>query len=351
MKQKLEIDPERRIRILIIRLSSIGDIVQCSGVPRVLKSRFPNAILDWVVREDCAELLSSNPYVTHVIPFNRKLGLKGWLALSKKLNEELYTHVYDAHNNIRSRILCFILNPRLLIRRSKNRIRRLLLHKFKINLFGNSFRGVDSFIDPLTAWGVVNDKKGSELFLESELFLKTLDTFEDSTKKFIALAPATAWPKKNWPLDHWKELIKLILSKTDYHVIILGGPNDIFCNDLVLNKTRTTNLQGKLSLLESAAAAKQCLTLIAADTGVLHMTEAVGKAVVGLLGPTFFGHPYLAKSKTIQKNLWCQPCSKDGSGVCYNPTFQKCMKLITPHEVFNQMMNLTSGLNPAESKD
>jgi heptosyltransferase II len=90
------------------------------------------------------------------------------------------------------------------------------------------------------------------------------------------------------------------------------------------------SLQGKLSLLESAAAVQYCETLVAADTGLLHIAEALKKNVIAILGPTPFGHPARQDSIGLQTKLWCQPCSKDGSGPCINPVYQKCMKLITP---------------------
>jgi ADP-heptose:LPS heptosyltransferase len=347
MKQNLGVDPERRIRILIIRLSSIGDIVQCSAVPRHFRARFPNATIDWIIRNDNSELVEHSPYVTRLFSFDRVEGLKGWLNLAKKLKDEHYTHIYDAHNNIRSHILCSILKPKHLIRRSKNRVKRFLLHWLKIDLFGPGFRGVDSFISPLTEWGIVNDLQGPQVFLSPEVFLKASSllpakaTQSVASAKWLALAPATAWPKKTWPIEHWGELVQVLLAKTSFNLLILGGPNDSFCADLILDSDRMLNLQGKLTLLESAAAVKHCEILIAADTGLLHLSESIGKNVVAILGPTHFGHPYLKTSLSIQRHLWCQPCSKDGSGPCYNPVFQKCMKLIGPEEVFNNIKLLT----------
>jgi ADP-heptose:LPS heptosyltransferase len=324
-------------KILIIRLSSIGDIIQCSAIPRHLRKKFPRAEIHWLVRSDNRELVAYNPYVARTISFDRKEGFKGWLELSKNLSKVGYTHVYDAHNNLRSHILCFFLRPKNFIRRSKSRIRRFFLFVLKINLFGSRYRAVDSYLAPLYDWGILNDEKGPEIHLAPGLLTRVKQLIPLGIKPWLAIMPATAWPKKTWPLNYWKELVEKLLKLTDYNLLILGGPDDHMCKELVLNSQRVLSLQGQLSLLESAGAVTLCTTLIAADTGLLHMAESLQKNVVGILGPTPFGHPYRKTSRGLQTKLWCQPCSKDGSGPCINPIYQKCMKEITPEAVLNEL--------------
>jgi ADP-heptose:LPS heptosyltransferase len=174
-----------------------------------------------------------------------------------------------------------------------------------------------------------HDNEGGEITLPKNV-LEKVRTLMPEKGVWIALAPATAWPKKTWPLAYWKSLVTDLIRGTDYSLLILGGPKDNFCEELVLDSSRVLTLQGKLSLLESAAAASLCNTLIAADTGLLHMAECLKINVVALIGPTPFGYPNRQESKTLEVDLWCKPCSKDGSGPCINPIYQKCMKDITP---------------------
>lgn len=327
-------------KILIIRLSSIGDILHCSAIPRHLKAKFPDAEIHWLVRSDNTELISYNPNVNRVINFHRDEGLKGWLLLSLDLAKEGYTHVYDAHNNLRSVLLCFFLKPRFFVRRSKDRLKRFMLFRLKVNRFPKPFRAVDSYLTPLNVWGIFSDRKGPEIHLSPQTQTLVKNKFPQLENNFIAIAPASAWRKKNWPVQRWLEFVNQILKNTDLNVCILGGPKDVFCKKLAVHPERTLNLQGRLTLLESAAAISFCKTLVSADTGLLHIAEGLGKDVVGLLGPTPFGHPYRPKSFGVQKALWCQPCSKDGSGPCINFSYQKCMKLITTNEVFTYLNRL-----------
>jgi len=229
--------------------------------------------------------------------------------------------------------LGFYLKVPLFVRRSKNRFKRFCLFWLKINLFEKPYVSTETYVTPLKAWGVVSDRKGPALFLAPET-LTRVRSLISLPGPWIALAPATAWNKKNWPENSWKELISEILQKTNCQIIILGGPNDLFCQNLVTNHSRVSSLQGKLTLLESAAVASLCETLVVGDTGLLHMTEGLGKSVIGLFGPTPFGLPTKKESQALEAKLWCSPCSKDGSGPCINPIFQKCMKDIKPSVVF-----------------
>ncbi|MBK9293979.1 MAG: glycosyltransferase family 9 protein [Oligoflexia bacterium] len=326
-------------KILIIRLSSIGDIIQASAVPRHLKMKFPTSTIDWVIRSDNKELLNNNPYVTQTIAFNRKVGFSGWLKLCERLKLENYTHVYDAHNNLRSHILCLYLKPKYFIRRSKERIRRFLIFWLKLKFLNNYASGIETYLNPLKKWGISNDQKGSELYVDNHLLSKVKPLL-NFTSNIIAIMPATAWPKKTWPAENWKRLIEEILSQTKLNILILAGPKDDFCKDLVLNSARVQSLQGRLSLLESAAALTFCKTIVAADTGLLHMAEALGKNVLCIQGPSHLGHTFRKESITLKKNLWCQPCSKDGSGICIRFKYQKCMTDIKADEVFNSLQRL-----------
>lgn len=323
-------------KVLIIRFSSFGDIVQCSSVVELIRQKYPGAKIDWVTRSEFDYLVKLNQGISQVWSFDKKLGLSGLFKLGSELKAQNYDHVYDAHNNLRSSLLSLIMRTRLFNRpnwltRSKSRIKRVLLFTFRINLFPKPFRGIHSFEKPLEKWGIP--------FREKNKFVSWNfpDTAIAKTKPFISsnneiiLVPSAAWEMKRWPLDHWKKLITLMPEKK---FVILGGKEDLFCEDLKLvAPDRVENLAGKLSLIESCALVLSSPLVISADTGLLHVADVLGVKALALQGPTAFGFTSGSQIKSMEVSLPCRPCTKDGRGTCSQAVYQKCMVDITPQQV------------------
>jgi ADP-heptose:LPS heptosyltransferase len=330
-------------KVLIIRLSSFGDVVQAMAAPKTIKSQWPEAKVDWLVRSDFKELLEAHPFIDTVIAFDRKQKLSGYLKLCIELSKNKYTHVYDAHNNMRSRILGLFLLPRRLVfltkfvRRSKQRLDRILLFKFQINRFPKPYVAQDSFLQPLQKWGLKTNVVGPHFFIPAAV-QNRVDALLPS-ESFACAVPSAAWVLKRWPISYWKDL--LLLSETK-NWAFLGGPDDAFIDSLcasVPNKI-IMNFRGKLSLLESCAVLNRAKIVISNDTGLLHVADQLEKPTVALIGPTAFGYPKSTQAQVAEIKLFCKPCSKDGSDPCKHPMQQKCMKDIKPHKVLELMRNM-----------
>ncbi|MBP5296898.1 MAG: hypothetical protein J6Y94_06155 [Bacteriovoracaceae bacterium] len=165
----------------------------------------------------------------------------------------------------------------------------------------------------------------------SDLSSSAADPAEKPLPYFVAIAPSAAWPLKRWPLAYWKELINL-----NPHVffIVLGGPRDHFCQELVTAAPdHVSNTAGHLSLLESCAVVQHAHAVISADTGILHVADYLKKPGIALLGPTAFGRPSGNTLHVLETALPCRPCSKDGSGSCYRSIQQECLMSISPLKV------------------
>jgi heptosyltransferase-2 len=157
-------------------------------------------------------------------------------------------------------------------------------------------------------------------------------------KKIIALVPSAAWEMKRWPLEHWKTLITIMPNA---RFIVLGGKEDLFCQELTdIDPVRVLNLAGKLSLIESCKLVQISELVISADTGLLHVADVLGVKGISLMGPTAFGFTISSLIKTLEVDLPCRPCSKDGSGSCSQKTYQLCMVNINPAMVANEAQNL-----------
>jgi ADP-heptose:LPS heptosyltransferase len=325
-------------KLLIIRFSSFGDIIQALSVLESFLAKFPDAEVHWAVRSDFVDLLKFQPKITKIWALYRKEGFLGLWSLSRKLRLENYSHVYDAHNNLRSRFISFFLFPKFFVRRSKNRLKRFLLFKFRINFFPKKLLAHDTYIGPLKKWGIENTPlKKSQLVIPNEIKNKVTPLIP--FKNFIALIPSAAWELKRWPLEYWKTIIE---TSPKNNFVILGGPQDTFLENLVTpeNKSRVLNLSGKLSLLESCAVVSLARSAIGSDTGLSHAADQLGTPIVFLTGPTAFGLPSRQTSVSLETDLWCRPCSKDGRGKCINPVYKKCLYDIKPESVLTELKHL-----------
>ena len=276
--------------ILIVRLSSFGDIVQCLTSAKLLKTNYPDCKISFVTKREFANLVELCEHVDQVISFDKKLGLVGWIKLCFSIRNMRLDLIYDAHSNMRTSVLKLILlGQGKVITRNKERIKRLLLFKFRVNKFPRPFRGMQSFCFPLIEkLGLRHQAIEYQKFDFSKVETKNIDKILPQNE-FLAIAPSAAWKMKTWPLDHWKQLIKILDSTK---VVVLGGPADTFCQELEeLDSNRVFNLAGKLSLIESCYVIERSHFFVSADTGLIHVNEILGKYGASLIGPTAFGFP------------------------------------------------------------
>jgi len=351
------------MKILILRFSSFGDVTQCLSVPSRLRDLASTADaaaeIHWATRDDMAPLIEGHPQVNFVWTLKREEGLKGLWRLISILKKQHFTHIYDAHNSLRSRMICWLLSPPLslgrvfdppaITRKSKKSLKRFLLFRFHKNYFEKPFSGQRDLLEPLQKWGLSKElPPPPQIFIPksaSEAIHQRLEKSHLTTKAFVCLAPSAAHLLKRWPLEHWKELIRL---NPEQNFICVGGPEDHFIDQLVeINPKKVISWAGELSLTESAATIAACEILISNDTGVLHIGEQLGKKTIALMGPAPFGFPSRPSTKIMEIDLPCRPCSKHGQGPCVNEKFQRCLVDITPAQVQKELLRLSA--SPSEA--
>ncbi len=325
-------------KFLIIRFSSFGDIIQCLSIVNALKRKDSNSQIHWVLRSDMKELASLHPDIDKIWSLERKNGLMGLVRLAKLLSSEKFDYVYDAHSNLRSCILVFLLRlfsfGFILYKRPKKRLLRFLLFTLRFDFLKDDRKGMLTYQRPLEKLnlGSFDSSKVHWRFSE-EMIRKCRELVKNKFGEglFITLAPSAAWEMKRWPIAHWKNLIELMPDKK---FVILGGPSDHFCAELeAVASGRVLNLAGKLSLLESCAMVKISPLVIVADTGILHVADLFGISAIGLVGPTAFGFTTGSHVKMMEVELPCRPCTKDGRGKCSQKVWQRCMVEIEPEAV------------------
>lgn len=337
-------------KILIIRFSSFGDIVQMLSVPTALKNKFQDAEIHWVTRRDFEEIANTTPNIYKIWSLDRKQGLWGLIKIIFKLREEKFSHIYDAHNNVRSHIICWglrgffgissIFSNQKFLRRSRYRWRRFLLFRFHINKYPKPFVGQWALLESLQKWGVSLDLPSPpQMIMPKEIISQAKAqisrAFKDSSMPVIALSPSASYTLKRWPVACWK---KLILDNPQWSFVLLGGPQDGFIQDIAnVAPHRTINFAGKLTYMESAGIIFNCHVLVSNDTGLMHVAEQIGKPCVALMGPAPFGYPGRSSTKVLERELPCRPCSKHGQGPCTNKEYQKCLVDISVEEVSAQV--------------
>ncbi len=328
------------MKVLIIRFSSIGDVTQALSIPGLIKTYLPSAEIHFVTREDLSSLAENNPNIQHVWKLNRKTGFSGLLKLVSELRKEKFTHLYDAHNNLRSLLIRSLLFVPSTLVRPMYRFKRFLLIRFQKNLFEKPFSGQRDLLKPLEKW---NFKfflpPPPQLFLDFESRDYANRIFNDHhLNNAIVLAPSASYELKRWPLEYWHQLIK---DSPQEKFIVLAGKTDTFTNELSKYQN-VLNLTGQSSLTQSAALIEKAAMLVSNDTGLLHFAEQLGKPAIAFMGPAPFGFPSRPSTLILERQLACRPCSKHGQGPCINPVFQECLRDIKPNEVTTKMTTLLS---------
>ncbi len=338
------------MKLLIIRFSSFGDIVQAIAVPQAFLNAHPEATVDWLTRSDFASLLRQQPTISKVIPYSRDEGLLGLIRLAISISREGYTHVYDAHANLRSGLVMTILRFMAIFelmkgrsvsfaKRPKDRWRRFLFFKFRRQTLPRPFRGADSYHRPLSKWGLASVVPAGPQFQLKDIDLPNyvvsdLLRLRERFDSVVTLAPSAAWEMKRWPIEHWKELLTDI---SNAGFLLLGGKEDTFLEELAaLDPSRILNLAGRLTLDQSSAILLQSDLVIANDTGLLHVADQMERPTIALIGPTAFGYPSHVTSVALERPLYCQPCSKDGSGNCVNSLYKRCLVELTVGSVVSE---------------
>ncbi|WP_066829991.1 glycosyltransferase family 9 protein [Rufibacter ruber] len=322
-------------KILIIRFSSIGDIVLTTPVIRCVKQQVPGAEVHFCTKAAFRSLVASNPYVDKVFCLEKSLS-----DLLQQLKAEDYDLVLDLHNNLRTRILKARLGRPT---RSFNKLnyRKWLLVKFKVNRMPK-VHIVDRYLETAAPLGVQNDGQGLDYFIPSkdEVDLSTLP--ETHQNGYYALAIGAQHYTKRLPIDRLIELCE----KINAPVVLLGGKEDTdvanmmemyFQTEPFLSKKADHprlaiyNACGKYNLNGSASLVRQATAVFSHDTGLMHIAAAFQKKIYSIWGntvPEFGMYPYTSDFEVLEvKNLYCRPCSKIGYSKCPQKHF-RCMREI-----------------------
>jgi lipopolysaccharide heptosyltransferase II len=330
-------------RILVVRLSSMGDILLTTPLLRALRERHPAAHITYVTRRAFAPLLEHNPRLTEVIALAPGGRLR---PLARALRERRFTHALDLHGSLRSRALRWLV-PLPWRGYPRHRLARTVLIRTGRDVYRDRRPVAERYFDAARGLDVRPDGKGLECFIprgtmdKARQFLAA--TGLGGERALVALAPGAAHATKRWPLRHWQALAAALTAQ-GRDVVVAGGPGDVALADAVAaaGAPHAASAAGRFDPAGSGALLKQARCVVSGDTGLMHLAAAVGTPVVALFGPTVpaFGFtPYQARATVLERDLPCRPCSAMGGPRCPIGT-HACLEELLPAEVFEAVRRL-----------
>ncbi len=301
------------VKILVLRFSSIGDIVLTTPVVRCLKEQVPGAEIHYCTKRAYQSLIEYNPYLDKRF-YLEKDGLS---TLIRQLRAERYDYVVDLHNNLRTSLIKLALGvPSLSF--DKLNWQKWVLVRLKINVLPNVHL-VDRYMDAIQPLGVENDGKGLDYFIPYRDQVED-DWLPDTHQRgFVAYAIGGQHATKKLPLPRMIELCR----KINHPIVLLGGKEDVEAAEAIekaLGKQLIYNACGKYNLNQSASLLQRARVVFSHDTGLMHIAAALKKKVYSIWGNTtpYFGmYPYKTAFLILENNhLNCRPCSKIGHDRC-----------------------------------
>ncbi len=328
------------MKILIIRFSSIGDIVLTSPVIRCLHQQL-GAEIHFVTKEKYKNVIEYNPYLEKLWYIKNDIN-----EVADDLKKEKFNYIVDLHKNIRS----LSLRRKLKVKTfdfDKLNWEKWLMVNFKIDKLPN-IHIVDRYLDAVSELGIKNDHRGLDFFIPDFAMQSTQKILIENNfneEEFVALVIGATYHTKK--PSH--ALLKSIISQSERPIIIIGGPEEAKQGAILSLESESENTVfntcGKLSIVESAAIIERALWVITPDTGMMHIAAALRKRTISLWGntiPSFGMTPYLPgelENHSIiieQKELSCRPCSKLGKNKCPKKHF-KCMGEIKAENILKHI--------------
>jgi lipopolysaccharide heptosyltransferase II len=329
------------MRILVLRLTALGDVLLCTPVLGALRRLFPEAELDLCTDARYAALFEEHPDLTRVVPYEH--GGAGWWALGQRLRKRRYDVVVDLQHKVRTGILARLARPR----------RRLTLVKRRMcdwvpSLWGRPLRltahTADLYVQAVAPLGVPPlgaDERRLRIALSPEARERAQKVLcgLGIAAPFLALAPGAGHATKRWGAARFAALAELLQARGLGEPLAVGGPADRA--EIEQSGLRSTPLDLDLPVL--AAVLARARALVCGDSGPLHLAAAVGTPVVGIYGPTDprrWG-PVGVPHRVVRLPLACAPCRDHGGPRCPLGT-HACMRDLDPARVADALAELFS---------
>ncbi|WP_324332191.1 glycosyltransferase family 9 protein [Methylomusa anaerophila] len=339
------------MRFLIIRLSSIGDVLHSTPVARALKTALPACHITWLVGEVPAELLFYNPFIDDVYVWPRERWEKAlrsgdfgeawrlWRQLQVDLRGKNFDAVLDIHGLFLTGMIAAASGVRRRIGMSGAREMNYLFMSETATGTADSRHFILRYLSVLKPLGIHTTDAQMNLFLSAEAvsFAEEFLQFNGVKKNkcLITINPSTTWPAKNWPAEHFVSVINRLGEQAQ--VLLCGGPSDRKLADEIIRQVEVPLIDavGRTNLLQMAALLSRSTILLTGDTGPLHMAVALNVPTVSIFGatdPAVYG-PFTGPHVVLRASTECSPCNKRK---CPRQDVA-CMRSVSPDSVIREI--------------
>jgi lipopolysaccharide heptosyltransferase I len=338
------------MKILIIKLSAIGDVVQTLPALEAIKKTYPKGEITWVVEEAAAGILEGHPLIHRLMISRRKswirmlknpltffMGMKRIIVFLRELRNSRYDIAIDFQGLLKSGMLMGLARADRKIGFDRTRELSYLFLNEKLPPYEKEKHALERYLEVARYLGAVNPSPTCELPIEREVSLmkQRIKGVRQDVRPLIVINPVARWITKLWSEQKFAELADRLIQEKNAVIIFTGSSDDraVIARIVSMMKQEAENWAGETTLKELAALASLSNLFITTDTGPMHLAAAAGAKVVALFGPTapWRTGPYGASHIVVRKGLECSPCFQRKCGDV------QCMEAITVKEVMEQI--------------
>ena len=355
-------------RILLIKLSGLGDVVHTLPVLVKLRARYPKARIDWLITPEHSEIVCCHPALSNVVPFARRDFSKGgrrwrallaFLDLLKQIRRAKYDLVLDLHGQARSGLFALVSGARVRIgfdRPIKDTIKRgwrgaregsWIAYTHRIPVRTLDVHAIDRYLWVGPLLGLDDNPPDLTIHLSSQTALQVQRLLEQhgitASKALAVLAPGTIWETKRWTIEGFAAIARQFLHD-GFAVALAGSKRDQpRCRQIATAAPGACDLSGKTTPAELAALIQRAEVCVTNDSGAMHVAVSLGKPMVSVFGPTnpVRVGPYHQPESVVRVDLPCSPCNYRWLSQC--PFDHACMKQVTSRMVIERTRKILAG--------
>jgi lipopolysaccharide heptosyltransferase II len=331
------------LKILILKPSSLGDVIQALPVLRLLKQHYPKAEIFWWIDSALATLLDGDPDLAGVVRFERRRWAhpQNWPEMVQSirwLRAQKFDVVIDLQCLLRSAAFGWLARQEFLIGLDESREGARGFYDIAVPRQSFHMHAVDWYLAVLPRLGVPVHRQFDWLPVHPEVARSIESKWPIRGSRWITLQPGARWDNKRWPVEHFAQVVSALAAQyPETRFAILGAREDKALGDVIARAqpTRCLNLCGETSLPEMVEWIRLGDLLITNDTGPMHVAAALNKPMVALFGPTEPRRtgPYGQLENVLRIELPCAPCLKSN---CHFEKLNECLRALNPATVVDR---------------